>query len=233
MKQAVSFPPPSIPSHTDPPFSPAAPHKPPVFGRGLLLPAEHWGGTRCGQAVDTWPGWSRASGRRKRCCVLAGSCCAGARAERTPCVHRTQGCPLAWLQPGSHEAMAVGTSGFVESDPRGVRESEVGMPCCHPKDLQKITKAVRGQLTWGTCKQGQRQLSLGHHLAVYRDERRVPAPAPWDLLLQPPNPLCRLSLAGGPSFSISWDALAMDGAQRAAHPSREPDSKLSTSLPQP
>lgn len=65
--------------------------------------------------------------------------------------------PMAWLQPGSHEAVAVGTSGSVEWDPRGVRESEVGMPCCHPKDLQKITKAARGRLIRGTCKWWQRQ----------------------------------------------------------------------------
>lgn len=233
MKQAVSFPPPSIPSHTDPPFSPAAPHKPPVFGRGLLLLAEHWGGHVAVRQLTPGQAGAGPAGAERDAVFWPDPAVLG-HGQKGPLVcTEPRDAPMAWLQPGSHEAVAVGTSGSVESDPRGVRESEVGMPCCHPKDLQKITKAVRGQLTWGTCKQWQRQLSLGHHLAIYRDERRVPAPAPWDLLLQPPNPLCRLSLAGGPSFSISWDALAMDGAQRAAHPSREPDSKLSTSLPQP
>lgn len=56
--------------------------------------------------------------------------------------------PMAWLQTGSHEAVAVGTSGSLECEPKWVRESEVGMPCCHPKDLHKVTKAV------GTIDQG-------------------------------------------------------------------------------
>lgn len=115
MRQADHLPSlPSSPGHTDPPFSPTIPHKPPVFGKGLALPQGYRGGTCCGRAVDTQPGWSRASGHRKSHCVLASSRCAGAGAERAPCACGMQEVPTtAQPHPGSRKAVAVVTGGSV------------------------------------------------------------------------------------------------------------------------